>query len=408
MVNWWFGYTAMLLQGTLPANPRLQTCKSNTQRLLQGLSSMQQFLLWPAIQDTNRVKKQFPNASSIITNLCNNFQIDHEPQWSWLENYKNRIKGKRVSSHLLQCTLLKYQKLQWFHLHWQTAHEHLLYRKKRNLSVYPFFMIISKIHNIPNDFCLTINQSEHSLVNLHLLVFGCFLSIAISYENHQRALGMVPGCMAFRTRKKVTAWFMPFCKFAPCQHTLSRTVIYESAKQQNVCFKNWCSQRHISRKDTRHHIKQIRQISNVWNFCGFQNCLRSFFGCSYFLFGFHFIIAWRNMFLVCTWSDKSTLRLIMTLPSSDSKSPKSELSQKKINFRSKVVQHSAIKVKHKKNVRKHGVPFSNFNQRILFIVQQSNLITPYWWCLEKNPIPLTNFASAAGRFKLTFLKSLWN
>ena len=95
----------------------------------------------------------FPNASSIITNLCN-FQIDHEPQWSRLENCKNRIKGTRASSHLLQCTLLKYQKLQWFHLHWQTAHENLLYRKNMFICN-TFFMIhwiISKTHSIRNDF----------------------------------------------------------------------------------------------------------------------------------------------------------------------------------------------------------------------------------------------------------------
>lgn len=163
-------------------------------------------------------KTVFSHASSIISNLCN-FQIDHEPQWSWLENYKNRIKGKRASSHLLQCTLLKYQKLQWFHLHWQTAHEHLLYRKEKSVSISIFHCTwtILKTHNIPNDFCLPINQSEHSLVNLHFLFFRCFLSTAISCENHHLWC-MAWSCGAWRSeQKKVPAWFMPFCKFTPCQ-----------------------------------------------------------------------------------------------------------------------------------------------------------------------------------------------
>lgn len=139
-------------------------------------------------------------------------------------------------------------------------------------------------------------------------------------------------CGAWRSeQKKVPAWFMPFCKFTPCQthYPILWFINPQNKQQQTLCFKNWCSQRHISRKDTRHHIKQIRQTSNVWNACRFQNCLRSIFVCSHFLFGFHFIVAWRNMFLVCAWSDKSTLRLIMTLPSSDSKSPKFQVSQKK-------------------------------------------------------------------------------
>lgn len=167
---------------------------------------------------TQSQKTVFSHASSIISNLCN-FQIDHEPQWSWLENYKNRIKGKRASSHLLQCTLLKYQKLQWFHLHWQTAHEHLLYRKEKSVSISIFHCTwtILKTHNIPNDFCLPINQSEHSLVNLHFLFFRCFLSTAISCENHHLWC-MAWSCGAWRSeQKKVPAWFMPFCKFTPCQ-----------------------------------------------------------------------------------------------------------------------------------------------------------------------------------------------